>query len=85
VKPGGRLVYVTCSVLLEENDDVIAAFLAANPGWTHRRADAVVRATLPDVADPLFASVAPRNHGLQMTPRRTGVDGFYVAVLERDR
>ncbi len=84
VKPGGRLVYVTCSVLLEENDDQIAAFLSANPGWSARPAEAVVRAALPAVADVLLAAVQVRDHGLQMTPRRTGVDGFYLAVLERN-
>ena len=84
VRPGGRLVYVTCSVLLEENDDVIAAFLAANPGWGIRPAEAVVRAAVPSVADALLAAVQARAHGLQMTPRLTGVDGFYVAVLEKE-
>jgi 16S rRNA (cytosine967-C5)-methyltransferase len=83
VKPGGRLVYVTCSVLLEENDDVVGAFLAASPGWIARPAGEVVRATLPDAAEALLGPVQVPDHGLQMTPRRTEVDGFYLSLLER--
>lgn len=83
VKPGGRLVYVTCSVLLEENDDQIAAFLGDRPEFGAVASDAVVRGALPYVADGLLAAIQVRDHGLQMTPRHTGADGFYVAVLER--
>ena len=77
VKPGGRLVYVTCSVLLEENDDHIAAFLA-----DHAAFRALPPAELTSDAD-LLGAVQLREHGLQMTPRRTAVDGFYVVVLLR--
>lgn len=70
VKPGGRLVYVTCSVLPEENEDQIAAFLASYDGF-----DAV------GLASP--APAYERAYGLQMTPLKTGCDGFYVAVLRR--
>lgn len=71
VKPGGRLVYVTCSVLPEENEDQIAAFLAANDGFkpAHLRGGEV----------PGYA----RGHAIQMTPLKTGCDGFFVAALER--
>lgn len=83
VKPGGRLVYVTCSVLLEENDDQVAAFLQQWPEFRPVRPDMAVRMAAPDIADDLLGALRLREHGLQMTPRRTGVDGFYVAVLER--
>lgn len=83
VKVGGRLVYVTCSVLLEENDDQLAAFLTANPQFRPVPPADVVRTALPDAAGDLLAAAQPRDNGLQLTPRRTGVDGFYVAVLER--
>jgi 16S rRNA (cytosine967-C5)-methyltransferase len=69
VKPGGRLIYVTCSVLPEENEDQVAAFSAAHPAFTP---DA-----LAEIAAPGHARVA----ALQMTPRLTGCDGFYVAAL----
>ncbi|MBU6371480.1 MAG: RsmB/NOP family class I SAM-dependent RNA methyltransferase [Alphaproteobacteria bacterium] len=78
VKPGGRLVYVTCSVLPEENDDAVAALLARDaafaPAPERRRPGALADA--PDAA-------LGTTYGLQMTPRRTGCDGFYVAVLVR--
>ncbi len=70
VKPGGRLVYVTCSVLPEENEDQVAAFVEAN--------EAFAPVVLPNLAPSL-----PRGHAIQMTPRNTGCDGFFVAALER--
>jgi 16S rRNA (cytosine967-C5)-methyltransferase len=78
-------VYVTCSVLAVENDGRIEAFLAGHPGFaTVPPADLVAAAPLGDVARARLAdpSLATR-HGLQMTPRRTGTDGFYVAALLR--
>ncbi len=71
VKPGGRLVYVTCSVLPEENEDQVAAFVAANPEFT--------AAALPPQAAPAHA----RGLAVQMTPLLTGCDGFFVAALEK--
>ncbi|MES1199439.1 MAG: RsmB/NOP family class I SAM-dependent RNA methyltransferase [Pseudomonadota bacterium] len=72
VKPGGRLVYVTCSVLPEENQDAVAAFVAANPAFIHaplKGADKI----------PAHAQGA----AVQMTPLLTGCDGFFVAALQR--
>ncbi len=85
VKPGGRLVYVTCSVLPEENDGRIAAFVAKATGFTPLKpAEFVAASGLTDetkahLSDPVLAT----KHGLQLTPRRTGTDGFYVSVLAR--
>ena len=70
VKPGGRLVYVTCSILAEENEDRLAAFRERHPGFTVK---AIQLAGLP---------TTPEGY-LRMTPLRTGTDGFFVAVLER--
>ncbi len=70
LKPGGRLVYVTCSVLPEENDDAIAAFLASHPGFTAAKLK-------------LDAPAHRTQHGMQMTPLQTGCDGFYVAALTK--
>lgn len=78
VKPGGRIVYVTCSVLPEENDDAIAAFLAQAPQF----APAPERRRPGGLADTPESAI-DTTYGLQMTPRRTGCDGFYVAVLVR--
>jgi 16S rRNA (cytosine967-C5)-methyltransferase len=70
VKPGGRLVYVTCSVLPEENEDAVGAFLASYAGFA-------------PVGLSLSAPTHQRAIGVQMTPLKTGCDGFYVAVLQR--
>jgi 16S rRNA (cytosine967-C5)-methyltransferase len=70
VKPGGRLVYVTCSVLPEENEDQVAAFAAAQSGF----APAPLAASLP---------AHGRVAALQMTPATTGCDGFFVAAFRR--
>jgi 16S rRNA (cytosine967-C5)-methyltransferase len=80
VRPGGRIVYVTCSVLPEENDDAISAFVERAEGFEVTSSEKVLAAAgLPHLA-PV---VRPRQHGLQMTPRLTGTDGFYVAVLRK--
>lgn len=71
VRPGGRLVYVTCSVLPEENEDAVAAFLASYAGFWP--------VGLGGAAAPMHA----RGAGLQMTPLLTGCDGFFIAALER--
>lgn len=80
VKPGGRLAYVTCSVLREENEDQVAAFLANNPEFAAlSAAKTVEKAGLPDLAR--FAS--PHGFGLRLSPATSGTDGFYVCVLAR--
>ena len=69
LKPGGRLLYATCSLLKAENEDTVAAFLA-----TH--ADARER--------PIDASWGlQRPHGRQLLPAVGGNDGFYYALLEK--
>ena len=69
VKPGGRLLYATCSILRVENAERIAAFLARTP-------DA---AELP--LDARFGRAA--NPGRQRMPGEDGMDGFYYALLGR--
>jgi 16S rRNA (cytosine967-C5)-methyltransferase len=78
--PGGRLAYITCSVLPEENDDAVSALLRRTRGLHAVPAGEVLaRAGLESLAD----RVRFTEHGLQMTPFRTGTDGFYVAHLAR--
>ncbi|NHK27513.1 RsmB/NOP family class I SAM-dependent RNA methyltransferase [Parvularcula flava] len=84
VKPGGRLIYVTCSIFREENEDRLKTFLA-----THERFS---------VVDPIEAMAstgllaegarerleACRNeYGIRLTPARTGTDGFFISVLQK--
>jgi 16S rRNA (cytosine967-C5)-methyltransferase len=73
VKPGGRLVYATCSLLTEENEAQVAAFLAANPAFRI--------APLPEVAPQITGSAHPEF--LSLTAARHDTDGFFAAVLER--
>lgn len=84
VKPGGRLVYVTCSVLPEENDDQAAAFLAANTAFAPARF--ALHPLPPSVSRPAL-DTSPASGGgqwmVQFTPRLTGCDGFFVARMER--
>jgi 16S rRNA (cytosine967-C5)-methyltransferase len=80
VKPGGRLAYITCSVLPPENSDQVDAFLARHPEyslvpWT----EAWAAAALPEPPPSADGSTET----LLMTPRSFGTDGFFVAVLKR--
>jgi 16S rRNA (cytosine967-C5)-methyltransferase len=79
-RPGGRIVYITCSILPEENDDALAAFLERNGGFKPLpQADVLAQAGLGQLSALTHATA----FGLQMTPHRTGTDGFFVAVLQR--
>lgn len=80
VKPGGRLAYLTCSVLCEENEDRVAAFLGAHADFAAMEVAALCEAAgLPDLA----ARSSPHGPGLRLSPATTGADGFYVCVLRR--
>jgi 16S rRNA (cytosine967-C5)-methyltransferase len=80
VKPGGRLVYVTCSVLPEENTGQVARFLEETPGFRLLPTAGVWAAALPDNPPP---SADGRQDTLLLTPGRHGTDGFFIAILER--
>lgn len=71
VKPGGRLVYATCSLSRQENHDVVAAFLATHP-------------TFRAQASPRDWGSAPDGVGYTLHPATHNTDGFYVAVLRRE-
>lgn len=78
LKPGGRLVYATCSLLPQENTEVVAAFLRDHPGF--RRVPAG-QALLPH--NVAAAQELVEADDLQLRPDRYGTDGFFAAVLER--
>ena len=80
VKAGGHLVYVTCSLLKAENEDRIAAFLAAHDAFLPLEAAHWASACgLPALA----AQASSLGVGFRFSPLRTGTDGFYVAPLTR--
>jgi 16S rRNA (cytosine967-C5)-methyltransferase len=76
VRPGGRLVYATCSLLREENEAQAEAFLAAEPEFF----------AVP-ASRAWHEMIGGRSPGgeryLRLTPARHGTDGFFVAVFER--
>ncbi len=67
VKPGGRLVFVTCSLLDDEGTDRIEAFLGRHTSWINR-----------EIALPVGK---PHGKGSRLTPFHDGTDGFFVAML----
>lgn len=80
VKPGGRLVYVTCSVLPQENAQAVTRFCERAPGFVPLDPVAVAQEAGLDGLPERALRAGP---GLQMTPARTGTDGFFVTVLQR--
>jgi 16S rRNA (cytosine967-C5)-methyltransferase len=79
VKPGGRIVYVTCSLLQEENEARVAHFLSVRDDFVLRPPQEVAKAAGLEALVP-FAD--PSGTGLRLSPLRTGTDGFFIAELE---
>ena len=80
VKLGGRLVYVTCSLLSAENDVAIEGFLARHEGFVPEAPEQTAQKAGLEILAP-FRSM--RGLGLQMTPKRCATDGFFVSLLHR--
>jgi 16S rRNA (cytosine967-C5)-methyltransferase len=84
VRPGGRLVYVTCSVLAEENELQVVRFLEAGQGFSCADPAASWIAALGTaMPDAFAAAVGDEGAAVRLTPASAGTDGFFVAVLER--
>lgn len=80
VKKGGRIAYITCSLLPPENDDAVDGFLARHPGFTLEAVEDVARrAGLAALAQ--YRSIG--GQGILLTPLRTKTDGFFFASLLR--
>lgn len=73
VRPGGRLVYATCSLLAAENDAVVDGFLAEHPAFQPLSAGEILARQ----------EIALEGDRLRLLPHRHGCDGFFAAVLER--
>lgn len=73
-KPGGRLIYATCSLLREENEAIVEAFLAEHPEFS-----------LVDAREQMPESIASLLEGpyLKLLPHKHGTDGFFAALLTR--
>jgi 16S rRNA (cytosine967-C5)-methyltransferase len=85
VRPGGRLLYATCSFLIEEDEDRVAEFLVAHPKF--REQDAAAAAIASGGLTAHGADIVRRFRGptgsVRLTPRGAGTDGFFFALMVR--
>lgn len=75
VKPGGRLVYSTCTLLQKENEDQVSSFLATHPDFT--------LLSTADILKRQGVAVESASSFLTLLPHVTGTDGFFAAVMLR--
>ncbi len=78
LKPGGRLVYATCSLLAQENEAVCEAFSLAHPGFEKRDASAVLRDLGVSAAESLTST-----GNLRLWPHLHATDGFFAAIWHK--
>jgi 16S rRNA (cytosine967-C5)-methyltransferase len=90
LKPGGRLVYATCSLLREENEDVVSGFLSRRPEFRALGATEILARRHIAVApahdtpsDMGISADALATHCLRLLPHRHGTDGFFALAMER--
>ncbi|MDH5489556.1 MAG: RsmB/NOP family class I SAM-dependent RNA methyltransferase, partial [Rhodospirillaceae bacterium] len=86
VKPNGRLIYATCSVLEQENEERIKKFLETHKGfkavdWREVWVETMNKTPLPEAAS--VNAGAPDSPFLRLSPAQHGSDGFFVAVLTK--
>ncbi len=77
VKPGGRVVYATCSLLREENDEVVGEFRASHPEFRPRPATEILARR--------GVGMTMSDDALRLYPHRHNTDGFYAIALDRER
>jgi 16S rRNA (cytosine967-C5)-methyltransferase len=85
LRPGGRMVYSTCSLELEENQEVVEHFLGENPQFSLVPLHRELTRIRPQLTDPTNATVAELFAGdyLETSPEKNQTDGFFAAILER--
>jgi 16S rRNA (cytosine967-C5)-methyltransferase len=81
-KPGGRIAYVTCSVLDAENGAQVRDFLARAGTWSVVPV-AEVCAALGERGQILRAAARTSAEGILLTPKRTETDGFFISLMQR--
>jgi 16S rRNA (cytosine967-C5)-methyltransferase len=80
LKPGGRIVYATCSLLRAENEEIAEAFTAAHPGFRRLSVQELLESAR--VAEP-GKLCGENGQDLRLWPQRHGTDGFYAAAWEK--
>jgi 16S rRNA (cytosine967-C5)-methyltransferase len=83
VRPGGRLIYATCSLLASENEDQVTTFLESAPAFRTRPVAEVWSETVARL--PGGGPCPTETAWLFLTPASHGTDGFFVAVMERQQ
>lgn len=85
VKPGGKLLYATCSFLAEEDEDQVEAFLKRNDAFrqVNAAAQAIASGLLTEKGAELVQQNLVLSGAVRLTPRRAGTDGFFFAVMEK--
>ena len=86
VKPGGRMVWVTCSFLMEENEDRLAAFREAHAEFEFSNALEAISASslLTEDGKAALGPCITADNALRLTPEKLRADGFFIATLERN-
>jgi len=83
IKPGGRIAYITCSILEEENGEQVRAFLGRHDGFAVVPPEQIIGA-LGERAFLFRRAARIDEAGVSMTPRRTDTDGFFVSVIRKN-
>jgi 16S rRNA (cytosine967-C5)-methyltransferase len=90
VKPGGRLTYITCSVLAEENETQLVEFLAQYTDFKAQSSQNLMQSLGREAVPDYLPSIAMDGHdagalGIRLTPSTSGTDGFFIACLTKDK
>jgi 16S rRNA (cytosine967-C5)-methyltransferase len=80
LKPGGRIVYATCSLLRAEDEDIAEAFTASHPAFRRLRVQELLENAKVENAASLCSDGGT---DLRLWPHRHGTDGFYAAAWEK--
>lgn len=85
VRPGGRLLYITCSFLMEENEDQVTSFLSDNADFVQLDAaeSAVESGLLTQEGAALMRKCLKPGGSVRLTPRTAQTDGFFMALMQR--
>jgi len=83
LKPGGRLVYATCSLLLQENEAIAQAFSEANVNFVPLEVSDMLSALKVEAAATLCSGGESRHRYLRLWPHRHHTDGFFAAVWQK--
>ena len=84
LKPGGRLVYATCSLLPQENESVADAFTAGNSDFTSQDVGEALTQLKLESAEKLCSGGETRQKYLRLWPHRHQTDGFFAAVWQKN-